>query len=284
MTHSTDERVSHAASQNRLPIRGPMGDVIEVPIDPVPDLPSDVKTATEGRAHFDEQGYVVLRGLLDPARCETIVRTFASEVRPWTGALPRYPTSAVEPSRYDARGRIENGLMGAHRWPEPALAAFTKVVGDVVAPDGEVARAASVLIGGPAVLVDTFYFELNGNTTPHRDIDFLPSAEKIVVMWMAFEDIAPGAGRLYVYPGTHRGHSPVGAHSMVTDDYSRINLEASRRCGSPCTAPAMARGDVIAFNGAMVHGSLETRDSGSTRHSLTAHFAPAHAKIQRGTP
>ena len=70
-------------------------------------------------------------------------------------------------------------------------------------------------------------------------------------------------------------------HSSVTDDYSRISLEAARRCGSPCTAPAVRCGDVIAFNGGMVHGSLETRDSASTRHSLTAHFAPAHANSKR---
>lgn len=262
-------------------IRGPMADEIAIPVDPVAGALSDVTTPAEGRGHFEEHGYVVLRGLLDPARCEAAVRAFESAVRPFTGALPRYPTSAVEPSRYDARGRIENGMMGAHRWPEPALAAFTEIISDVVAPEGDVARAASVFAGGTAKLIDTFYFELNGNTTPHRDIDFLPSAEKIVVMWMAFEDIAPGAGRLYVYPGTQRGHAPLGPHSIVTDDYSRINLDAARRCGSACTAPAFRRGDVIAFNGAMVHGSLETSDSGSTRHSLTAHFAPAHAKIQR---
>jgi len=268
-------------SENYFRIRSPMADEIAIPVDPVPGALSDVTTPAEGRAHFEEHGFVVLRGLLDPARCETVVRAFESAVKPWTGALPRYPTSAVEPSRYDARGRIENGLMGAHRWPEPELAAFTEIIGEVVAPDGDVARAAAVFAGGTAKLIDTFYFELNGNTTPHRDIDFLPSAEKIVVMWMAFEDIAPGAGRLYVYPGTHRGHVPLGPHSIVTDDYSRINLEAARRFGSACTAPAFRRGDVIAFNGAMVHGSLETCDSGSTRHSLTAHFAPAHAKIQR---
>lgn len=266
---------------NAFSIHSPTTETIQIPIDPVPGAPSDVTTPAEGRAHFDEHGYVVLRGLLDPARCEAIVQTFDSTVRPWTGPLPRYPTSAVEPSRYDARGRIENGLMGAHRWPEPALAAFTTLVGALLAPDGEVTRAASVVAGEPAVLIDSFYFELNGNTTPHRDIDFLPSAETIVVMWMAFEDIAPGAGRLYLYPGTHRGHVPLGAHSIVTNDYSRINLDAARRFGSVCTAPAVRRGDVIAFNGAMVHGSLETCDQGSTRHSLTAHFAPSHAKIQR---
>ena len=71
-----------------------------------------------------------------------------------------------------------------------------------------------------------------------------------------------------------------GMHA-VTNDYSRISLEAARRCGSPCTAPAVRRGDVIAFNGALGHGSLETCDGESTRHSFTAHFAPAHARIQR---
>lgn len=266
---------------NTFSTRCPMGETIQVPIAPVPGSPSDVIMPADGRAHFDEHGYVVLRRLVDPARCEDVVRAFDAAVRPWTGALPRYPTSAVEPSRYDARGRIENGLMGAHRWPDPELAPFTSIVGALVGSDGAVQRAASVFAGEPAVLIDSFYFELNGNTTPHRDIDFLPSAETIVVMWIAFEDIPPGAGRLYLYPGTHRGHVPLGPHSSVTNDYSRTNLDAARRVGTPCTVPAVRRGDVIAFNGALVHGSLETSDRDVTRHSLAAHFAPSHAKIQR---
>lgn len=266
---------------NAFSIRSPMEEPIEIPIDPVAGTPADVTTAADGRAHFDEHGYAVLRGFLDPARCAAIVQAFDAAVRPWTGALPRYPTSEAAPSRFDARGRIENGLMGPHRWPEPALAPFTTLAAALLAPDGEIARAASMFAGEPARLIDSFYFELNGNTTPHRDIDFLPSAETIVVMWMAFEDIAPDAGRLYLYPGTQRGHVPLGPHSIVTNDYSRINLDAARAFGSPCTAPAVRRGDVIAFNGAMVHGSLETRDRERTRHSLTAHFAPSRAKIQR---
>ena len=269
-----------SAAENLFRIRGPMADAIEIPIDPVPNAASDVTSPAEGRAHFDELGYVVLRGFLDPAFCETVVRTFGSVVRPWTGALPRYPTSEEEPSRYDARGRIENGLMGAHRWPDPALAAFTEMIAELVGPEGAIARAAAIVAGEPVRLVDTFYWELNGNTTPHRDIDFLPSAERLVVMWMAFEDIAPGAGRLYVYPGSQREHVPLGMHN-VTDDYSRISLDAARRCGVPCAAPAMRRGDVVAFDGGMVHGSLETCDTVSTRHSLAAHFAPTRATIQR---
>lgn len=258
-----------------------MGDLIEIPIDPEPDLASDAATAAAAREHFEEHGYAVVRGFVAPARCEEIIRAFESAVKAWTGPLPRYPTSADEPNRFDAQGRIENGLMGAHRWPEPELGEFTRLIGELIAPDGDVARAASVFMNGPAVLIDSFYFEVNGNTTPHRDIDFLPSAETIVVMWMAFEDIAAGAGRLYLYPDSHRDHSPAGAHSVVTDDYSQATLETARRCGTPCTAPAVRRGDLIAFNGALVHGSLETIDRATTRHSLTAHFAPASAVIQR---
>lgn len=267
--------------ENRLEISGPMGNSIAIPIDPEPGLPSDAATAGAARDHFEQHGYAVVRGFVSPARCEEIIRVFESEVKKWPGPLPRYPTSADEPSRFDARGRIENGLMGAHRWPHPELGGFTRLISDLLAPDGEVARAASVFMNGPAVLIDSFYFEVNGNTTPHRDIDFLPSAETIVVMWMAFENIAAGAGRLYLYPDSHRDHAPARAHSIVTDDYSQTTLEAARLCGTPCTAPATRRGDLIAFNGALVHGSLETIDHATTRHSLTAHFAPASAKIQR---
>jgi len=267
--------------ENSFEIQGPMGGTITIPIAPEPNLPSDATSAAAARDHFAEHGYAVVRGFVPPARCQEIIRVFESEVKKWPGALPRYPTSADEPSRFDAQGRIENGFMGAHRWPHPELGGFTRLIGELLAPDGDVARAASVFMSGPSVLIDSFYFEVNGNTTPHRDIDFLPSAEKIVVMWMAFEDIGAGAGRLYLYPDSHRDHSPAQAHSMVTDDYSQATLETARCYGTPCTAPAVRRGDLIAFNGAIVHGSLETVDRASTRHSLTAHFGPASAVIQR---
>ncbi len=282
MEANDEAELSRTEIENRYQISGPRGESIEIPIAPEPGAVSDVTSPEAGRRHFDEHGYVVLRGYLEPGRCEAIVAAFESELKAWNGALPRYPTSAEESNRLDPHGRIENGLMGAHRWPHPELSGFTGLVSQLLAPGGAVARAASVLLGEPAVLIDSFYFEVNGNTTPHRDIDFLPSAESIAVMWMAFEDIAPGAGRLYLYPDTHRDHAPIKAHSVVTDDYSQQTLEASRRCGTVCTAPAVRRGDVIAFNGAIVHGSLATIDPESTRHSLTAHFAPTSARIERG--
>ncbi len=282
MTNSTQGSSPPGAGRdNRFEIRSPMGEPIAIPIDPDPAVGGLAPSAQDGRAHFEEHGYVILPGFIAPERCEEIIRTYESTLKPWTGSLPRYPTSASEPSVYDDRGRIENGFMGAHRWSDPELGLFTQTIGDLVAPSGDVARAASVFMGGPVVLIETFYFEINGNTTPHRDIDFLPSAETIVVMWMALEDIAAGAGRLYLYPGTHHGHAPIGAHSCVTDDYSATSLNAAREHGTPCTAPAVRRGDVVAFNGALVHGSLETRDGSLTRHSLTAHFGPTHATIVR---
>lgn len=258
-----------------------MDELIEIPVEPGPGDASRADSPEAGRQHFDEHGYVILRSFLPAARCDQIVQLFESVVRPWAGLLPRYPTSADEVSRYDERGRVENGLMGAHRWPDAGLQPFTRAIAEIVAPGGAVAAAAAVFMNEPVVLIDTFYFEVNGNTTPHRDIDFLPSAEKIVVMWMAFEDIAPGAGRLYLYPETHHGHAPMRMHSVVTDDYSRQSLAAARSRGTACVAPALRRGDLIAFNGALVHGSLETRDGDRTRHSLTAHFGPARAKIVR---
>ncbi|MFN8641305.1 MAG: phytanoyl-CoA dioxygenase family protein [Candidatus Binatia bacterium] len=234
MDRSTDGPAARGAGDNRFSLRAPTGDEIAVPIEPE-DEPAAVSSAATGRAHFEEHGYVLLRGFLDPARCDVVLRAFESHVKPYPGPLQRYPTSAAECSRYDERGHIQNGLMGAHRWPEPELQAFTRVVADLVGAGGTVAAAASELMGAPAVLIDTFYFEINGNTTPHRDIDFLPSAERIVVMWMAFEDIAPGAGRLYLYPGTHRDHAPLGAHSIVTAAYSEDTLAAARRSGAPAS-------------------------------------------------
>src|SRR4029077_18306883 len=66
--------------------------------------------------------------------------------------------------------------------------------------------ALDAVLGEPGKLVQSIYFHGNPATSPHQDTYYLDSAQigSMTGAWIAAEDIAPGAGRFFVYPGSHK--------------------------------------------------------------------------------
>ena len=66
-------------------------------------------------------------------------------------------------------------------------------------------RAVSTILGEPGKLVQSMYFDGNPVTWPHQDTYYLDAEEigRMTAAWVASEDIAPGAGRFFVYPKSH---------------------------------------------------------------------------------
>ncbi len=100
----------------------------------------------------------------------------------------------------------------------------------------------------------------------------------MVAAWVALEDIHPGAGRFFVYPGSHRidlrkngGDFDIAFHH---DRYKTLIVDVIVRHGLELRAPALQRGDVLFWNSKTIHGSLSTLGTTRTRQSLTAHYIP----------
>ena len=235
-------------------------------------------SAQDGRAHFEEHGYVILPGFIAPEHYEEIIRTYESTLKPWTGSLPRYPTSAWEPAAlYDgSRPDKDNGFMGAHRWSDPA-----RVVHPNRRRPGRPERRRGArhlgLHGRPRGLDRDLLFrdQRQHNAAPRYRFPPLP-AETIVVMWMALEDIAAGAGRLYL----GRPPRPCADRSALVCDGRLLGYIAERgaRTWHTGTHRRWSRRHRRLQRCAGLHGSLETRDGSLTRHSLTAHFGPTSAR------
>src|SRR2546430_17089029 len=66
-------------------------------------------------------------------------------------------------------------------------------------------RRFEAILGEPGKIVQSMYFEGNPKTWAHQDTYYLDSMEigGMAGAWIAVEDIHPGAGRFFVYSGSH---------------------------------------------------------------------------------
>jgi phytanoyl-CoA hydroxylase len=126
----------------------------------------------------------------------------------------------------------------------------------------------------------SMFFDGNPVTWAHQDTYYLDSDPLggMVAAWIAAEDIAPGAGRFYVYPKSHLIEMPMnsGELGIATDHrrYKDLVLETIRENALPMVAPALSAGDVLLWNSRTIHGSLETTQPQRSRRSFTTHFVP----------
>jgi len=266
------------------PIDAPHGGLIDIPVAPRSDdddaFDPDAAPAAI-RAFYERNGYVVLRGLVPSDDCDHLRGTFERQVKPYPGSLYRQTTSGLaEPHTFTAHGHLLNAILNPHDLPSARFAAFRAQVLGVysLAP---VQRAVRSLLGEPGLLVQSMYFEGNPQTWPHQDTYYLDSVElgRMTAGWFALEDIHPGAGRFFVYPGSHRIEAERNAQGLnfatQHDAYKRYVMELIRARGLACRAPALRRGDVLFWAARTIHGSLRATEAQHARSSLTAHFIPA---------
>jgi phytanoyl-CoA hydroxylase len=141
------------------------------------------------------------------------------------------------------------------------------------------------LFGEPGKLVQSMFFHGNSATWAHQDTYYLDAEEigRMTGAWFAVEDIAPGAGRFFVYPRSHLidmarngGDIDIAFHH---DRYKTMIVDAIDALGLECRAPALQQGDVLFWSSKTVHGSLETRQPDRSRSSFTAHYIPDSSRF-----
>lgn len=221
--------------------------------------------------HFVDQGYLVVPGLVgeeevEQARGEAI--KFASgdypaDGIPSNGAIlavhfPHWVSAiALEMVKHPGIVNVVSHIAGAH------LAHW----------DGAVKCMQSMLFLKPPGLPGQAW---------HQDERFIPTRDRSLVgAWIALDDATIENGCLWVIPGSHRAGVLHQTKAHANPDEFDPTDEAFGFDESAATAVQVKTGDVVFFNGYLLHRSLKNRSIG-TRRALVNHYMSAASLLPWG--
>ncbi|WP_088241400.1 phytanoyl-CoA dioxygenase family protein [Calothrix rhizosoleniae] len=276
---------------NLFTINSPTGEEIKIPltVDSDSDIYSSLKTPEDIQNYYHENGYVVIRNLIPSELCDVARKFFATEIKPYQKYLYRQATANPEKHVLTSHGYMLNSLLNIQDINTKKFPNF-KQTGLSILTHENIQKVVSMILGEPGTIIQTMYFEGNPATWAHQDTYYLDSTElgKMTAVWVAVEDIQPGAGRFYVYPGSHKidmanngGDFDIAFNHTK---YKELVIDIIKKYQLKCHAPALKKGDAFFWNSKTIHGSLETSQPEYSRSSFTAHFIPSsteHLQYQK---
>lgn len=153
-----------------------------------------------------------------------------------------------------------------------------------IAANAQVIDLLSRIYGRQAFPFQTLNFPIGSQQNTHVDVIHFHSAPENFMcgVWLALEDIAPGAGPLRYYPGSHRWpmllNEHVGRKSPASDpfeDYDKLEAAWGKLRQSYGVEPVEfhpKKGQALIWAAALHHGGAPHTDRTKTRHSQVTHY------------
>jgi ectoine hydroxylase-related dioxygenase (phytanoyl-CoA dioxygenase family) len=215
---------------------------------------------------FRAQGYTVARGLFSPQEAAAL-RTHLDRVRhdgPREDGDAGFDTASTDPLLQWPR------LLQVHRWDAASR--------DWLLDPRVTGRAASLLETTPLAVQCMVYFKPPGSRGQalHQDQYFIRARPgTCLAAWMALDDTDDENGCIRVVPGSQDWPllCPEPADTRVSFARDSIPLPP----GTPELPIEMRAGDVLFFNGSLVHGSRPNRSDTRFRRALIGHFIESRA-------
>jgi ectoine hydroxylase-related dioxygenase (phytanoyl-CoA dioxygenase family) len=216
------------------------------------------------KAAFERDGYVVARRLFSAGDAARYRDHFIALRR--RGSYP-HDLVGADPQARDPLRRYPR-MAHMHRWDEVSLRWLL---------DPRIAARLRRLTGAEPYAVQTMlYFKPPGarGQALHQDNYFLRAQPgTCVAAWMALDPADEDNGCLQVVPGSHEWPILCASQADTSASFTSVTVPLP---GSALIRPVVMRpGDVLFFNGSLVHGSLPNRASGRFRRSLIGHYISA---------
>ncbi len=214
------------------------------------------------KREFDEQGYTVARGLYSADEAATYRDHFMAlrAQGPHPGDMAGFDTTDNDPLLRYPR------MIHMHRWDELSR--------DWLLSDRHRTVLSTLLGSEPIAFQSMMYFKPAGarGQALHQDNHFLRvQPGTCVATWMALDDCNEENGCLEVVPGSH--DLPVLCHEQADTTKSFTDEGVRLPEGMEAVPVPMQPGDVLLFNGALIHGSSPNTSTDRFRRSLIGHYA-----------
>jgi len=220
------------------------------------------------KRRFEEQGYVVARGLFDADEA-TFWRDHFTRLR----EAGEYPGDVVgvDPSSNDPLQRYPR-MIHMHRWDEIALDWLL---------EPRIAHALTTLLGGlePFAVQTMLYFKPPGarGQAAHQDQYYLRvNPGTCIAAWMALDRCDEENGCLEVLPGSQDWPVLCTIAADTTQSFTDVTVPLPD--DAELVPVVMEPGDVLFFNGSLVHGSGPNSSADRFRRALVAHYVQGVAE------
>ena len=145
---------------------------------------------------------------------------------------------------------------------------------------------AAMILGEPAVAIQSIFFEYGSAQALHRDPVFVPTAVAghLLAAWLALEDIHPDSGPLMYVPGSHRlppyefrpGQYRFDARLFgekeIREEKAWLEEQMQER-GLRRETFTARRGEVLFWHSGLYHGGAPIADPSRTRRSFVVHYS-----------
>jgi len=232
--------------------------------------------STEQKAQFERDGFLAIRGLFTSAEIEEIRGTFMDMAK--DGPVPRL--SDVPKSRDGAPAASDDPLaryprmMHPHKFPELPVGLLAMRY----MRDGRLKPILTDLFDGeaPFAAQSMFYFKPPGarGQDLHQDNFYLRvKPGTCMAAWVAVDDADAGNGGLMCVPQTATLDIACPEKSDATLSFTSEHVEPP--LGLTPQMMELRAGDVLFFNGSVIHGSTPNTSTDRFRRSLIFHYVPA---------
>ncbi|MGW1798528.1 phytanoyl-CoA dioxygenase family protein [Streptomyces sp. NPDC001984] len=219
---------------------------------------------------FEEQGFTVVRGLFGRDETDRLCAEFAA-----------LRTAGPVPGHFEPRvSAVDSPADPLQTHPRVMHPHEINALARDVLLDGRLRSILEVLLGEEVLAAQSmFYFKPPGarGQALHQDNFYLRvEPGTCVAAWLACDAIDRDNGGLEVVPGTHR-------MDLFCPEEADERLSFAREFVPPppglSAVPVdMEPGDVLFFNGSLVHGSQPNRTTDRFRRSFIAHYVGRSAE------
>jgi phytanoyl-CoA hydroxylase len=216
---------------------------------------------------YHELGYLVCRQLFSAEEVEHL-RNHYMDLRS-KGSYPG-DFEGVDPQSSDPLKRYPR-MIHMHRWDEVSLKWLL---------DARIANVLTQIAGKAPFAVQTMlYFKPPGarGQAMHQDQYYLRvKPGTCLAAWLALDDCDEENGCMQVVPGSHRW--PLLCTEQADTRLSFTDVTVPLPNSTKIDAVRMQAGDVLFFNGQLVHGSLPNVSQERFRRALIGHYIEGKAE------
>jgi ectoine hydroxylase-related dioxygenase (phytanoyl-CoA dioxygenase family) len=219
------------------------------------------------KAYFDEHGYVVVQGLFSQTEAQAFIDhyMYLRKQRAYEGDFSGVNIQSADPLKQYPR------MIHMHRWDEVSLRWLI---------DNRINQCLTTLTCREPYAVQTMlYFKPPGarGQALHQDNFYLRTKPgTCIAAWMALDACDEANGCMLVVPGSHRWQLLCTIKADTAVSFTDVTVPLPPN--AEIRAVNMQPGDVLFFNGALVHGSYPNSTADRFRRALIGHYIEGNAE------